>query len=302
MLASAFPDRARFLVLAVLWAGLWACEVGPTSAVAVDAGEDGAIDASTTSDASDAAAPVTDFARLSALSGKRIYFQHASVGGEAMGVYQAIGAWPAPTWGLIKIVADQPGSGTSVATDVHAAGAIGVGRVGEWSHGAYNGDPTTKLALFDQYIRGGLGGAMDIVVFKLGTPDIDQENGTVSGTGGVSQATWFSTVYKPTMDALEAKYPGTLFVHATLPINNCDAYWGNVHYEQWNQRIRHSYAGRVFDLAYWESVNAAGQRTYDPDGAPCIHPDWAIFSDAHVNEPGADWLGEHLLAVLASLP
>ncbi len=311
--SSRLRRSATPLLVAVVGAALWSCSAGSTPGLQLDAGvdaqgdESGSADAADGSsggiaDADDGSALLTDFDRLRALSGKRVYFQHASVGGEAMGVYQGISAWPDPTWGIVKIVADNPGSGTSVATDAYTAAAIPAGSIGEWSHGADNGQPATKLSLFDQHVRGGLGGAMDIAMLKLGTPDIDQGTGTMAGTNGLSQATWFATVYQPTMAALEAAYPKTTFIHATIPIHNCVAYWGNAYYEQWNERIRSSYPGRVFDLAYWESVNVAAARAYGPDGAPCIHADWAIPGDAHVNEAGANWLGEHLLAFLASLP
>lgn len=58
----------------------------------------------------------------------------------------------------------------------------------------------------------------------------------------------------------------------------------------------------MLDLAYWESVSLTGVRSYSIDGAPCTSPDWAVVSDSHVNEAGANWLGEKLLELLASLP
>ena len=241
----------------------------------------------------------SDFAKLHALSTKRIYFQHASVGGESVGVYQAPGPFT-PPWGIQKIMADNPGSGCLLATTSNTAAAIPTGSIGEWTHGAYNGHPDQKLALFDQFIRGGLGGAMDVAIFKLGG-DIDGSTGMMTGVN-VAQDTWFSTVYKPTMDALQALYPTMKLIHGTIPIQPGPNYWGNVYLEEWNNRLRTAYPGRVFDLAYWESVNVAGVRAFGADGAPCTHADWAIPSDDHLNEAGANWLGENLLGFLASLP
>jgi hypothetical protein len=242
--------------------------------------------------------------QLRAIATKRVYFQHASVGGESVGVYQPPGSWPNPTWGLDKICKDNPSAGVSVLRSPSAPSVPpatpAAGQVCEWTHGSMNGNPTAKVAAFNTNVRQ-FTRAPDVAILKLGYPDV--VTGGMAGTSPVmSQQVWFDTVYKPTLDALEASFPTTRFVHATMPLSPCQAYWGNDLREQWNARLRASYPGRVFDLGYWESVNRAGLRFFGADLASCLADDWNIPGDGHANQPGADWLGEKLLEFLAGLP
>lgn len=242
------------------------------------------------------AAPRSVLDQLRALSSKRIYFQHASVGGESVGVYDPGGF--SGSWGLARIIADNPGSGTKLARDANTAAAIPVGTVGEWNQGPANGDPAAKLSLFDRTLRGGLGGAIDVALFKLGYPDFDQAGNVNTAAGPVPVRTWFSSAYQPAMSALQAAFPGTLIVHVTSPLHSTCC---NKAVEAWNDLLRASYPGKTFDLAFWESVDsAAGARTACSDGTPCIHPRWLRAGDDHVNQAGADWLGARLLEFLAN--
>ncbi|HEY6910389.1 MAG TPA: hypothetical protein VI356_13515 [Myxococcales bacterium] len=241
-------------------------------------------------------APRSVLDQLRALSSKRIYFQHASVGGESVGVYDPGGF--SGSWGLARIIADNPGSGTKLARDANTAAAIPVGTVGEWNQGPANGDPAAKLSLFDRTLRGGLGGAIDVALFKLGYPDFDQAGNVNTAAGPVPVRTWFSSAYQPAMSALQAAFPGTLIVHVTSPLHSTCC---NKAVEAWNDLLRASYPGKTFDLAFWESVDsAAGARTACSDGTPCIHPRWLRAGDDHVNQAGADWLGARLLEFLAN--
>jgi hypothetical protein len=239
----------------------------------------------------------SDLDRLRILSSKRIYFQHASVGGQSLGVYDPGGF--TGKWGLNKIITDNPGSGTSLGTNATTAAAIPAGTVGEWTHGAYNGAPAQKLSVFDSTVRGGLGGALHFVLLKLGYPDFDQA-GNVVGPSPVPVATWFANTYQPTMNALQSAYPTTRIIHVTAPLHKGSTYWGNATIESWNNLLRNAYPGDVFDLAHWESVNADGGTSQKgADGALCINDTWARSSDDHVNQAGSDWLGKKLLQFLA---
>ena len=246
------------------------------------------------------ATSATDLDRLRALSSKRIYFQHASVGGEVCGVYDP-GGFTAP-WGLLKIIADNPGSGTSVGRSCTTAEAIPAGTIGELGAGQYNGQPAAKLTFFDTTVRAGLGGVLDMVLLKLGYADFDQ-NGNLTGAGGGHYDAWFAGTYKPAMDALQARYPSTAVVHVTVPLNPCSAYWGNAGMHAFNELLRKNYPpNRVFDLAYWQSVSPSNSTPQiGEDGAPCMNDAWKIPGDAHVNQAGANWLAKKLLAFLAGI-
>jgi hypothetical protein len=243
------------------------------------------------------AAPQSSLDRLRALSSKRIYFQHASVGGQSVGVYDPGGF--IGNWGLLKIIADNPGSGTTVARDANTAAAIPTGAIGEWSHGASNGDPDAKLSLFDARIRGGLGGTVNFALFKLGYPDFDQTGNVNTAAGLVPVATWFANTYRPKMSSLQAAYPATAIVHVTAPLHSTCC---NRAIQAWNDELRAAYPGRILDLAYWQTVDSpSGQGTVCGDRTPCIHPRWVRAGDDHVNQAGADWLGNRLLELLAGL-
>jgi hypothetical protein len=241
--------------------------------------------------------PASSLDQLRALSSKRIYFQHASVGGESVGVYDPGGF--TGNWGLLRILADNPGSGTKLARDANTAAAIPAGTIGEWTHGASNGDPDAKLSLFDSRIRGGLGGAMSFALFKLGYPDFDQTGNVNTAAGLVPVGTWFTNTYQPKMDALQAAYPATAIIHVTAPLHSTCC---NRAIQAWNDLLRASYPGKTFDLAVWQTVDAGStQGAVCQDGTPCVNPRWVRPGDDHVNQAGADWLGNRLLEFLANL-
>jgi hypothetical protein len=154
-------------------------------------------------------------------------------------------------------------------------------------------------------MQAGLGGAMDYVVVGVDYADLDQ-NGQITGYG--DQAAFFNNVWKPTLDALQAQYPTTTIIHMTAPLLGAPGYYGDGGLETWNARVRATYPSNVmFDLGYWESVNAAGVRAYvtNPSpaidyGAPMTHPDWTVSGDGHPNQAGANWLGAKLLEFLAT--
>jgi hypothetical protein len=140
---------------------------------------------------------------------------------------------------------------------------------------------------------------MNVALFKLGYPDFDQVGNVNTASGPVPVGTWFSNTYQPTMSALQAAYPGTLIVHVTSPLHSTCC---NRAVESWNDLLRTQYPRRTFDLALWESVDsAAGVRTVCSDRTPCIHPRWLRAGDDHVNQAGADWLGNRLLEFVANV-
>jgi hypothetical protein len=239
----------------------------------------------------------TDLARLRVLAGKRIFFQHASVGGEVCGSYDPTGGSFGTSYGLKKLITDNPGSGFTVASGATTAAAIPVGTMGEVQLSGVNGDPAGKLSRFQASVRGGLGGAMDYCILKLGYPDFT--GGQVAGTGQ-TPAQWFAGTYKPAMDALAAAYPTTTFVHVTAPLYQAASWWDNPTIQQFNALLRASYPQTTFDLADLESRNAAGVQQLS-NGYPCQAAVWAN-GDNHLNLAGANFMAGKFLTFLAGLP
>jgi len=242
------------------------------------------------------ATPESNLDRLQVLASKRGAFQHASVGAELCGSYDPTGGSFGASYGLRKLVADNPGSGFRIATGAVTAGAIPVGTLGEVQLSGMNGDPGAKLAAFAAAVRGGLGGAMDYAILKLGYPDF--AGGDALGTGQ-SVAAWFAGTYKPTMDSLIAAYPTTTIVHVTAPLYQAASWWDNPTIEQFNALLRATYPLTTFDLAWYESRSAAGVQQL-AHGSPCQHADWAN-GDNHLNLAGTNDLAGKFLAFLAGL-
>ncbi len=245
-----------------------------------------------------AAAPGTpgDLAKLRALASKRIYFQHASVGGELCGSYDPTGGSFGRSYGLQKLIADNPGSGFTVSPGGSAPGRIRAGTMVEVQLPGFNGNPAGKLAAFQATVRG-LGGAVDYCILKFGYPDF--EGGKVARTGQ-TPAEWFESTYRPAMDALAAAYPGTRFLHVTVPLYQATSWWDNPTIEQFNALLRASYPQTTFDLADLESRNAAGVQQLS-NGHPCQAAEWAN-GDNHLNLAGTNFLAGKLLTFLAAQP
>jgi hypothetical protein len=239
----------------------------------------------------------TDLAKLRILASKRIYFQHASVGGEICGSYDPTGGSFGTSYGLKKLIADNPGSGFTDSTGAITAATIPVGTMGEIQLSGFNGNPAGKLSNFQAAVRGGLGGAMDYCILKLGFPDFT--GGQVAGTGQ-TPAQWFASTYKPTMDALAAAYPTTKILHVTAPLYQAASWWDNPTIEQFNALLRANYPKTTFDLADYESRSAAGVQQLS-NGYPCQAADWAN-GDSHLNLAGANAMAERFLTFLAGLP
>jgi hypothetical protein len=225
------------------------------------------------------AGPATLAEQLQVLSGKAVFFLHASVGANVMAGVEALleaNAGPEPT-----VV------GTRQAAQVHA---------GTWAESyliADNGLPFQKIVEFDGVIRGGVGAVSDVAFLKLCFADFWEQY-------AVNPATLFAS-YKSTMAALKAAYPGVTFVHFTVPLY--EATDTNAAREQFSNLVRQEYAGKepVFDIALIESTRPDGSRERDSGGVPALVP--AYTDDGgHLNATGKDLVARRLVAFLASLP
>jgi len=230
------------------------------------------------------------------LAGRRIFFGHQSVGANIMdGVADLIRVTPAPPLKVLDIEGPLPNSG----------GFFAHGSIGK------NWQPAFKSDDFAARIQGGLGAPLDIAFHKYCYVDI---------TAGTDVDTVFSH-YSQTMARLRAVCPRVVFVHVTAPIVHVQSglkaevkkligrapygYADNVRREQFNERMRHGYAGRepVFDLAAVESTDPEGRpQTVTFKGTVVRTLSAPYTADGeHLNEVGRRRVAEELLVMLASL-
>jgi hypothetical protein len=158
----------------------------------------------------------------------------------------------------------------------------------------------------------GIGGSADVAFFKFCFVDI----------GADTDVNKVFDHYKNTMSRLKTKYPGTTFVHVTVPLGTTIESWktrikvlmgkteiweydANIRKNEFNNLLRGNYAGRepVFDLAGFESTYPDGKRsTFTKNGTSYydLAPEYT-YDDGHLNEKGRKWVAEQLLMFLADL-
>jgi hypothetical protein len=223
-------------------------------------------------------------AGLERIMNSRVFFGHQSVGfGLVEGMREAASRWGAGDLAVTESRAAEP-AGPRL---FHAV-------IGE------NTDPIGKILDFEGVIRRGMGGGVSIAFMKLCYADIMVE----TDVGPIF------AFYRDTMTRLATDYPGTTFVHVTVPLLRRDrglkliakrligrqvrGHEDNEVREALNDLLREEYAatGTLFDLARLESGDGAQPRallpSYTDDGG-------------HLNETGSLVLGGKLLAFLAGL-
>jgi len=230
--------------------------------------------------------------KLGLLSNKRMWFAHQSVGN-----YMTHGPADNDAYGVGRIAAAE--GYITVVSEPADIGDIARGAFAE-SYNGTNFYPYDKLSDFDYAIRNTFsGGYLDFAIFKFCWVDFFLENSEIKTTG---QADTFWTTYKSTIDDLIGDFPNTKFILCTVPVtpNNSDS--GNALREYFSDKIRTEYAsqGIVFDLADWESRNAARQLELS-GGYRELNAAWDIGDGGHPNNAGSDMLAYELLTQLASL-
>ena len=252
-----------------------------------------AVSSATTSQAADIDSKLrTD---LEKVAQKRIYFGHQSVGNNLLdGVRQLASQAGVP----IRISESPSASGVPPA----AFGHTPVAR---------NGDPFQKLQSFEQAM-GQQPAGLDVALVKFCYVDI---------VGNTDAKALFAR-YRATMDSLQAKHPGTTFVHVTAPLTIAQSglkatiknLVGRVPYgvvenqrrEEYNALLRQTYQGRepIFDLARAESTaqdGAAVTVEWKGVASPAMI---AAYTDdgGHLNAAGKLRAARELISVLASIP
>ncbi len=176
-----------------------------------------------------------------------------------------------------------------------------------------NREPLSKIEAFDQIVRNGVGGKVDIAFFKLCYVDI---------TETTDVATLFNN-YKMTMDRLQKEYPETFFIHSTIPLRSVDMKWAtlvkklmgnnkrddykdNIKRNEFNAMVRQEYehTGKLFDIAKAESIYPNGkEENFEKDKKrySSLIPSYTD-DGGHLNEKGRKIVAAHLLKLLIEFP
>ena len=228
-----------------------------------------------------------------ALSSKRIYFGHQSVGEEVMD-------------GVAKLATARGGA------PLHVAPFKDFAEPG-FTH-APNGTnkaPLTKIEAFRKFVSAPEAASADIAFFKFCYVDIKRETDV--------DALFES--YRTAMAELRTQFPNVTFVHVTAPLTTVQSGWKvlvkkvlrkpqydwmeNARRAEFNEKIRHEYAGRepVFDIATVEATLADGSATtFTLEGRtyPSLVPAYS-YDGRHLDEDGRVWVAAHLLETLAAI-
>jgi hypothetical protein len=238
---------------------------------------------------------------LGRLARKRLYFAHQSVGANILeGVRDVLSdSSPRP----LRIV--QTRELATLEGPVFAHSRIG-----------RNGDPGSKLEEFTDVVSRSAPAGVDVALLKFCFVDFD---------GGRDAGDVFRR-YAETFARLRDAFPGTTFVHVTVPLtgNPAGLRWAvrNVvkrvvgrHVRSpednrticaFNALLRDRYAGRepVFDLAALESTRADGTWVSVEDGGLTLFSLASEYTSdgGHLNETGRLVVARALLQFLEALP
>ena len=178
---------------------------------------------------------------------------------------------------------------------------------GEWSNGQ-NYEPETKIAGFDNMIRGGdgtgeWGNILHIAFFKYCFLDVDL---------GTDLEGLYNT-YMTTMTALINEYPACKFVHFTVPLTgtNLDQNVAKHHYNQMIREYVNTKGGYLFDLAEIEAYDENDvYQSFEYEGSsyPMMWYDaqdsqnngWS-YDGGHLNEKGKNHLAKAMWSLLSAM-
>jgi hypothetical protein len=230
------------------------------------------------------------------LAQKRVYFGHQSVGNNILSGIQDLMKEDS----RIKLNIVETHDLEAFKTPLFAHSIIGKNMI-----------PESKCNAFVDYMEKGLGGKVDIALFKFCFVDV---------TGATDVNNLFNE-YKKTVSRIKEKYPGTTLVHVTVPLMTVQTrikarikqiigrpiggYDDNAARGEYNDSLRREYEGKepIFDLARVESTFPDGTRavfrkegkTYDT-----MVPDYTD-DGGHLNEKGHKLAAEQFLLLLANL-
>ena len=231
-----------------------------------------------------------------ALSGKRIYFGHQSVGFNIIqGVNEVMKENP-----LIKLKVVETNNPGDLKEPILAHSRVGK-----------NTDPQSKCDSFAELIEKEFGNKADIAFFKFCFVDI---------TAGSDVEKVFS-YYRNTMEHLKKRYPKVTFIHMTVPLTivqsgvkawikeiigrPIDGYADNFKRCEFNELMKKEYQGKdpIFDLAKIESTYPEGRQLSLEKNGRIFYALIPEFTDdgGHLNAKGRKIVAEQLLFLLSEL-
>lgn len=241
--------------------------------------------------AKDAAAPPA--AALGRVAQRRVLFAHQSVGASLLAGLQRLAAGAGVPLRVAEVASGQP--------------------LGPGVHHFFvpeNGDPRRKLASFAKAIQDRAAEPPEIAVFKFCYVDFD---------AGTDPDALFSE-YEATLSDLQRRFPGTTFVHTTVPLttvqgglkNGLKRLLGKAPYgfvenerrEAFNAKLRAAHPGpALFDLARLEATTAGGGTASSSfGGRSVLQLDPAHTPDGgHLDDAAQDRIAAALAALLAAL-
>jgi hypothetical protein len=235
----------------------------------------------------------TTRAELEHVSQRRIFFAHQSVGENLIeGITQLSTMAGVP----VHMVETPTVNGVPPATFGH-------------TFIARNGEPLLKLQNFEQAM-GSQPSGIDIALVKLCFVDVKAN----------TDAKVLFENYRATISRLQAKNPGTTFVHVTLPLTSEQSgakeflkhllgrgsSAQNARREEYNSLLRKTYQGRepIFDLARAESTAPDGTEVtvkWNGIAVPAMDPGYTN-DGGHLNSVGKLRAARKFISVLAAIP
>ena len=232
-----------------------------------------------------------------ALSEKKIYFGHQSVGFNIMdGVADLMKEYPDIKLNIVE---------TKEASKFNK-GVFAHSRVGE------NVDPSGKINDFKKIIESGIGRRADAVALKFCYVDMTGQTDIES----------LLQQYIDSVDKIKKKYPGVTIIHFTEPLTMSKTTWktwikkmmgkkdlweynDNIKRNQYNALLLEKYQGRepILDIAKIESTYPDGKResfTVDGNIYHSMVPDYTR-DGGHLNEIGRRKVAEAFLLLLTNL-
>jgi len=231
------------------------------------------------------------------ISNKKIYFGHQSVGNNIVsGITDLLSTQYTEKFVILD----------SQNTDDYINSMFGHSRVG------YNTNPMSKIIGFSNFIDNLRFWKPDVATFKFCYVDI-KSNTNVNE---------LFDQYSARMAVLKEKYPGTLFLHTTVPLTTVQSglkanikkligkpiggFRDNIARNKYNDLLRNKYLNKepIFDLALIESTLPDGTRSkFEVDGTTYYSLAAEYASDGrHLNVSGRKQVASKFIELLAELP
>ncbi|MCL2297303.1 MAG: hypothetical protein FWC38_07685 [Proteobacteria bacterium] len=226
-------------------------------------------------------------ADVTALNGKSVFFVHNSVGSNIVDGLRAV----APSLTITNAITSGGQPSATGFTDLYMNNyAASTGN----PIPNFNRRPLDKVAYFETLMERG-GRHAQIAFLKFCFMDFD---------GDMPAWETMRDAYSGMVNRLQTSYPNVTFVHITAPLYVYNQSWHNNKQHNFNNWLRATYGGKVFDLAAITSINANGTpaaTAQNPSpGAPTLSLDWAVgVNNSHLNANGGRRVASGLISFLA---